>query len=513
MKLPVFYSPYGTQTVFSPRFQGITPFNFEAELFLIGNNITKQPIFFSHINRFAMRTYFTYHPIDPKTNKKTGASRLPLAPYGLMKMHSDTALTAEEEKSVLAAAYQMANKEQENAEDMEQEMNEAESDNLEYDAEDLDEDAENRVFDPEDWDNDIDWLHEADSPQNDKEEKQDLKYHSPREMADEVKKYVVGQDEAIEQMAVIIYQHYLWVKTGKPNMVKSCAVLIGETGVGKTEILRRYAEIIDCPFIRINSAEFVPNGWKGNTLSAVIGSYLNKYTERELEKAIIMFSEIDKIVHHKTSERSDKSADYDMDVSREIMKFADEDTTMQISGEFSSHSIRVSGIQILLDGAFYGLSDIIKRRVNKKEKELYQKSNKHEEDNYYLPQVCSQDLLDYGFPPELLSRIGMYIVLNKPDATFIKNVLTYAKDNVLERHIAFCKDHGIELSFSDDAIMAICQICANSMLGVRYANTIVTEILNTVYYTILDASDTTNAEPKKVTITSAMVKEKLKHLT
>jgi ATP-dependent Clp protease ATP-binding subunit ClpX len=195
------------------------------------------------------------------------------------------------------------------------------------------------------------------------------------------------------------------------------------------------------------------------------------------------------------------------------MKFADEDTTMQISGEFSSHSIRVSGIQILLDGAFYGLSDIIKRRVNKKENELYQKSNKHEEDNYYLPQVCSQDLLDYGVPPELLSRIGMYIVLNKPDATFIKNVLTYAKDNVLERHIAFCKDHGIELSFSDDAIMAICQICANSMLGVRYANTIVTEILNTVYYTILDASDTTNAEPKKVTITSAMVKEKLKHLT
>lgn len=459
-----------------------------------------------------MRTYFTY-PIDQNTHKKTGASCIIKIPRVLIDTHTEKEITTEDEKAILTAAYHTIHTEQEQAAYLEHDINEAESDNLEYGAEDLDDDVENRVFDPEDWDNDIDWLHEADSPQNDKEEKQELKYHSPREMADEVKQYVVGQDEAIEKLAVLFYQHYLSVKTGKPNIVKSCSVLIGETGVGKTEIFRRFAEIIDCPIIRINSAEFVPNGWKGNTLSAVIGSYLNKYTERELEKAIIIFSEIDKIVHHKTSERSDKSMDYDIDVCREIMKFADEDTTMQISGDFSSHSIHVSGIQILLDGAFYGLSDIIKRRVNKKEKELYQQSNKHEEDNYYLPQVCSQDLLDYGFPPELLSRIGMYIVLNKPDATFIKNVLTYAKDNVLERHIAFCNQHGIELTFSDDAIMAICQICANSTLGVRYANTIVTEVLNSMYFALLGSNDASSEEPKKVTITGAMVKEKLKHLT
>lgn len=459
-----------------------------------------------------MRTYFTY-PIDTKTHKKTGTGCIIHAPKALINIHTEGELSAEDEKAILAAAYQMTNTEQEDVEDMKQEMNLTESDNRKYDVEDSDDEDDNL-----EWEKDLDWYDEDEEsePMNSEEltteKTETMKYHSPREMADEVKQYVVGQDETIEKLAVLIYQHYLSVKTGKPNIVRSFGVLIGETGVGKTEILRRFAEMIDCPIIRINSAEFVPNGWKGNTLSSVIGSYLSKYSEKKIERAIIIISEIDKIIHHKTSERSDKSMDYDIDVCREIMKFADEDTSIHICGDFTSYSINVSGILILLDGAFYGLSEIIKRRVEKKEKGLYQTSHPHEEENYYLPQVCSQDLIAYGFPPELLSRVGMYIVLNRPDATFIKQVLTYAKNNVLERNIAFCKDHGIELSFSDDAIMAICSICANSTLGVRYANTIVTEVLNSMYFALLGSNDSSSEEPKKATITGAMVKEKLKHL-
>lgn len=283
---------------------------------------------------------------------------------------------------------------------------------------------------------------------------------------------------------------------------------MGPTGVGKSEIFRRFAQLCDCPVIRINTSEIVPSAWKGLHISEIIGQELKSYvTVKDLEYAIIIFHEFDKIVHYNQQIVGSHRTDMDSDLMRDIMRLFETEHSIQIvegtSFFASTKPLPVDNLLIVLDGAFNGINEIIKKRLNVEKTIGFNstQSNKYEGVNLQK-YVTSDDLEKFGFMPELLGRIGDVAVLNPLSEDVIYEIITTAKDNILQSHIEFCQKSNLELKFEDDALWYIASEAHKSGLGFRNVKTLLSKAMNNVYFNM---SKYQTSENKVINITKELV--------
>src|SRR5687768_9151117 len=96
---------------------------------------------------------------------------------------------------------------------------------------------------------------------------------SPRQIVEELDKYVVGQQDAKRAVAVAlrnrIRRQKLPAEIAQDVLPKNI-LMIGSTGVGKTEIARRLARIADSPFIKIEASKFTEVGYVGRDVESMI---------------------------------------------------------------------------------------------------------------------------------------------------------------------------------------------------------------------------------------------------
>ena len=96
---------------------------------------------------------------------------------------------------------------------------------------------------------------------------------TPRYVVNELNKYIIGQDEAKRAIAIALRNRLRRLKLD-PDMqaeVKPKNILmIGPTGVGKTEIARRLAEIANAPFVKIETTKYTEIGYVGRDVEAMV---------------------------------------------------------------------------------------------------------------------------------------------------------------------------------------------------------------------------------------------------
>lgn len=96
---------------------------------------------------------------------------------------------------------------------------------------------------------------------------------TPREIVAELDKHIVGQDEAKRCVAVVVRNRYrrqqLDEKMREEIMPKNI-IMIGSTGVGKTEIARRLAKLVNAPFIKVEATKFTEVGYVGRDVESII---------------------------------------------------------------------------------------------------------------------------------------------------------------------------------------------------------------------------------------------------
>ena len=96
---------------------------------------------------------------------------------------------------------------------------------------------------------------------------------TPRQIVEELDKYVVGQADAKKAVAVAlrnrIRRQKLPAEIAEDVLPKNI-LMIGSTGVGKTEIARRLARIADSPFIKIEASKFTEVGYVGRDVESMI---------------------------------------------------------------------------------------------------------------------------------------------------------------------------------------------------------------------------------------------------
>jgi ATP-dependent HslUV protease ATP-binding subunit HslU len=99
------------------------------------------------------------------------------------------------------------------------------------------------------------------------------KYLTPQQIVKELDKYIIGQYEAKRNVAIALRNRWrrMSVKSEiQSEIVPNNILLIGATGVGKTEIARRLARIADAPFVKVEASKFTEVGYVGRDVESMV---------------------------------------------------------------------------------------------------------------------------------------------------------------------------------------------------------------------------------------------------
>ena len=96
---------------------------------------------------------------------------------------------------------------------------------------------------------------------------------TPREIVAELDKHIVGQEEAKRSVAIALRNRWRRAQVGEPlgsEITPKNILMIGPTGVGKTEIARRLARLAKAPFIKVEATKFTEVGYVGREVDSII---------------------------------------------------------------------------------------------------------------------------------------------------------------------------------------------------------------------------------------------------
>ena len=96
---------------------------------------------------------------------------------------------------------------------------------------------------------------------------------TPREIVRELDRYIIGQDEAKKAVAVALrnrYRRAMLPREIRDEVTPKNILMMGPTGVGKTEIARRLAKLVDAPFVKVEATKFTEVGYVGRDVDSII---------------------------------------------------------------------------------------------------------------------------------------------------------------------------------------------------------------------------------------------------
>ncbi|MEC9015505.1 MAG: AAA family ATPase, partial [Gemmatimonadota bacterium] len=96
---------------------------------------------------------------------------------------------------------------------------------------------------------------------------------TPRQIVTELDKYIVGQDDAKKSVAIVLRNRWRRQRVEdemRQEIAPSNLILIGTTGVGKTEIARRLARLAGAPFLKVEASKFTEVGYVGRDVESMI---------------------------------------------------------------------------------------------------------------------------------------------------------------------------------------------------------------------------------------------------
>src|SRR5277367_2972600 len=96
---------------------------------------------------------------------------------------------------------------------------------------------------------------------------------TPREIVQELDKHIVGQDAAKRAVAIALRNRWRRMQVDEPlrqEITPKNILMIGPTGVGKTEIARRLAKLAQAPFVKVEASRYTEVGYVGRDVESMI---------------------------------------------------------------------------------------------------------------------------------------------------------------------------------------------------------------------------------------------------
>ena len=107
---------------------------------------------------------------------------------------------------------------------------------------------------------------------------------TPKQIVDILNQYIIGQDEAKKSVAIALYNRYRRMQLSKDmqkDITPKNLLMAGPTGVGKTEIARRLADIVEAPFVKVEATKFTEVGYVGRDVESMVRDLVNEAVRME----------------------------------------------------------------------------------------------------------------------------------------------------------------------------------------------------------------------------------------
>ena len=329
--------------------------------------------------------------------------------------------------------------------------------------------------------------------------KADYKSRTPEEIKLTLDKYIIDQDYAKKVLSVAVYNHYKRLNSSSNDDIeleKSNILLMGPTGTGKTLLARTLSKILDVPFAIADATVLTEAGYVGEDVENILVRLYQSadYDIKKAERGIIYIDEIDKI------SRKDGNPSITRDVSGEgvqqaLLKML-EGTKANIPPkggrkhpEQDLVTIDTTNILFICGGAFQGINDIVKRRLKGTGIGFDRNKNKSINSEQLILQAQPEDLLKFGFIPELIGRLPVSAPLRKLDEKALYKILTEPKNALTKQYQKLFNLEDIHLQFTDCAIKEIVEQAIKRNTGARGLRSILESSMMEIMYEIPSMKD------------------------
>ena len=320
----------------------------------------------------------------------------------------------------------------------------------------------------------------------------------PRAICSHLDEYVIGQERAKKVLSVAVYNHFKRIGNGAQNsaveLQKANILLIGPTGCGKTMLAETLARTLDVPIAVCDATSLTESGYVGEDVENILLRLIQaaEWDIARAEQGIIYIDELDKIARKEGVNRSITRDVSGEGVQQELLKII-EGCVANVppqGGRKHPHQeflqINTKNILFICGGAFDGLTDIISRRITYSGSQMgFLSGGRYKPDADYanvLNFVTPEDLLQFGFIPEMVGRLPVVASLEELDRDALMRVLVEPKNAIVKQYQQLFSYDGVELMFTQGALEAAAEKALCHQTGARCLRYVVEEALMDVMY-------------------------------
>jgi ATP-dependent Clp protease ATP-binding subunit ClpX len=350
--------------------------------------------------------------------------------------------------------------------------------------------------------------------------------HTPGQLFNEISKAVIGQDLAKKAISVSMINHIQSIEDFDvvTHADKHHVLMLGKSGSGKTLIANTVADLFDLPFAIGDATSYSPTGFQGSDADSVVSELLLE-TDMDFDRAergIVFIDEIDKICS--SNKGSGRYESFIGSTQSTLLKLV-EGKIVKIPGQLfgempgSSFNIDSSRMLFFFGGAFNGLSDILAKKMGKKDRSIgFIKNNDGRNDeidealrSYEIFSQASREemvesLIEFGMLSELVGRIPTIVALKPLSKEDLMSVLINSSTSPIKKQKSIFAKSGYNLDFADEFLIDLVDKSYHSAVGTRALDSYVKQALNQASFDLLTLKKSTTSSGK-VTITSQCLQD------